>query len=136
MAGHAIAQWTRRHREIPSIDISVRLLAIPGSHACASVAAMLDAKGVAYERVDLFPALSRAWLRLCGFDGSRVPALRLEGKRVQVMCDRAGARLALARPAAVSHRADGSGSRRGDRSVGGRAAAVCRPQDHPVGAAA
>lgn len=44
---------------------------------------MLDAKGVAYNRVDLFPALSRVWLRLLGFRGGTVPALRLDGERVQ-----------------------------------------------------
>jgi glutathione S-transferase len=44
---------------------------------------MLDAKGVAYERVDLPPALSRLWLRLAGFRAGTVPALRMNGSRVQ-----------------------------------------------------
>ena len=44
---------------------------------------MLDAKGVVYERVDLFPALSRGWLRATGFAEGTVPALRLDGVRVQ-----------------------------------------------------
>ena len=63
--------------------MAVRLLAIPASHPCAAVEAMLRAKGVAYERVDLFPAFSRAWLRMCGFQGATVPALRIDGIRVQ-----------------------------------------------------
>jgi glutathione S-transferase len=63
--------------------MSVTLLAVPGSHACAAVAAMLNAKRVAYQRVDLFPALSRGWLRLAGFHGGTVPALRIDGRRVQ-----------------------------------------------------
>ena len=63
--------------------MSVRLLAVPGSHPCASVAAMLDAKGVAYERVDLLVPLSRVWLRATGFGAGTVPALRLDGTRVQ-----------------------------------------------------
>ncbi len=63
--------------------MSNRLLAIPGSHSCASVVAMLDAKGVAYSRVDLVPAFSRLWLRATGFPRGTVPALRLEGVRVQ-----------------------------------------------------
>jgi glutathione S-transferase len=63
--------------------VLVRLLAIPGSHSCAAAAAMLDAKGVAYERIDLFPAVSRIWLRLSGFDGPTVPALRLGHARIQ-----------------------------------------------------
>lgn len=44
---------------------------------------MLDRKGVAYDRVDLFPAFSRGWLRLSGFPAGTVPALRLDGARVQ-----------------------------------------------------
>lgn len=44
-------------------SVDVRLFAIPASHPCAAVAAMLDAKGVAYNRVDLYPAFSRVWLR-------------------------------------------------------------------------
>ena len=61
----------------------VRLLAIPGSHPCAAVQAMLDAKQVPYTRADLFPALSRLWLRATGFREGTVPALRLDGARVQ-----------------------------------------------------
>jgi glutathione S-transferase len=44
---------------------------------------MLDAKRVAYGRVDLIPALSRLWLRSTGFDAGTVPALHLHGVRVQ-----------------------------------------------------
>lgn len=44
---------------------------------------MLDAKGVAYDRVDLIPAFSRIWLRLLGFPAGTVPALRLDHARVQ-----------------------------------------------------
>jgi glutathione S-transferase len=44
---------------------------------------MLDAKGVVYDRIDLFPALSRVWLRLTGFPAGRVPALRMDGTRVE-----------------------------------------------------
>ena len=44
---------------------------------------MLDAKRVAYDRVDSFPAISRVWLRLTGFDAGTVPALRVNGVRIQ-----------------------------------------------------
>ena len=44
---------------------------------------MLDAKGGVYDRVDLFPGLSRVWLRLTLFPAGRVPALRLDGTRVE-----------------------------------------------------
>jgi glutathione S-transferase len=62
---------------------TAKLLAVPASHACAVAEAMLDAKRVPYRRVDLFPGLSRAWLRLTGFDGVTVPALRIDSTRVQ-----------------------------------------------------
>src|SRR4051794_11027986 len=68
--------------DVPA-GVVARLLAVPASHPCAAVAAMLDAKAVAYERVDLFPAWSRVWLRLVGFPAGTVPALRLDGARVQ-----------------------------------------------------
>jgi glutathione S-transferase len=44
---------------------------------------MLDAKRMEYDRVDLIPAFSRLWLRSTGFDAGTVPALRLDGVRVQ-----------------------------------------------------
>jgi len=44
---------------------------------------MLAAKGVRHDRVDLIPALSRAWLRMTGFPGVTVPAMRIDGARVQ-----------------------------------------------------
>jgi|tagenome__1003787_1003787.scaffolds.fasta_scaffold20798435_1 glutathione S-transferase len=63
--------------------VSVKLLAIPASHPCAAVEAILAAKSVRYERVDLIPGLSRAWLRLSGFPGATVPAMRVDGGRLQ-----------------------------------------------------
>src|SRR3954447_21609393 len=63
--------------------VPVRLLAIPGSHACATAEAMLNAKQVPHQRVDLIPVMHRLWLRLTGFAGVTVPALRIDGARVQ-----------------------------------------------------
>ena len=63
--------------------VPVKLLAIPGSHPCAAAEAMLTAKRVPYERIDLIPALSRAGLRATGFGAGTVPALRIEGTRIQ-----------------------------------------------------
>lgn len=63
--------------------MQVRLLAIPGSHPCATAEAMLKAKQVPYRRVDLIPVLHRATLRLTGFPGVTVPALRIGATRVQ-----------------------------------------------------
>lgn len=44
---------------------------------------MLDAKGVEYRRLDLFPAASQVWLRLLGYRRGTVPALRIGSIRVQ-----------------------------------------------------
>jgi glutathione S-transferase len=62
---------------------AVKLFAIPASHPCAAAGAMLEAKGIGYDRIDLFPAFSRGWLRLRGFGAGTVPALRAGRERVQ-----------------------------------------------------
>ena len=44
---------------------------------------MLRQKGVDYRRVDLVAVLHRGVLRVLGFPGITVPALRIDGRRVQ-----------------------------------------------------
>ena len=44
---------------------------------------MLERKGIDYRRVDLLPALHKPILRALGFKAVTVPALKLDGKRVQ-----------------------------------------------------
>jgi glutathione S-transferase len=44
---------------------------------------MLDHKGIPYKRTDLLPVISKMVLRAVGFPGITVPALRLNGRRVQ-----------------------------------------------------
>ena len=44
---------------------------------------MLDHKGIAYKRTDLMPVISKLALRALGFPGNTVPALKLDGSRVQ-----------------------------------------------------
>ena len=44
---------------------------------------MLERKGVAYKRVDLIAVMSKAILRAAGFPGVTVPALRIDGNKVQ-----------------------------------------------------
>jgi glutathione S-transferase len=60
-----------------------RLYVIPGSHPAMTARLMLERKGIDYERRDLIPVLSKAWLRAAGFPGVTVPALKLDGERVQ-----------------------------------------------------
>jgi glutathione S-transferase len=64
--------------------LKVTLYGIPGSHPVMSAQLMLEHKGIPYRRRDLFPVASRFIVpRLLGFDGNRVPALKIDGRRVQ-----------------------------------------------------
>jgi glutathione S-transferase len=59
------------------------LFMVPGSHPSLAAALMLEQKGIDYRRIDFAPAVHRVMLRLVGFRGRTVPALRIEGRRVQ-----------------------------------------------------
>jgi glutathione S-transferase len=63
--------------------VSARLYVIPGSHPSMSARLMLERKGVEYQRVDLMPIISKAVLRALRFPGATVPAMKLDGRRVQ-----------------------------------------------------
>lgn len=56
---------------------------IPGSHASQTARLMLEYKGIDYRRVDLIPVIAKVLLRLLGFPGSTVPAVKIDGLRVQ-----------------------------------------------------
>jgi glutathione S-transferase len=53
------------------------------SHPSQAVRKMLDLKGIEYEAVDIAPLSQRVHLRLAGFRGGTVPALKLDGRRIQ-----------------------------------------------------
>ena len=63
--------------------MTAKLYVIPASHPARTAAMMLDRKGIAYKRVDLLPMISRPTLRALRFSGVTVPALKLDGERVQ-----------------------------------------------------
>lgn len=63
--------------------MNARVYTIPGSHPGEAVQLMLRHKGIAYKRTDLFPAISRVIVRGLGFPGPTVPALKIDGRRVQ-----------------------------------------------------
>lgn len=63
--------------------MKVRLYTIPGSHPGIAIQSMLRYKGIAAERTDLMPVISKVALRLFGFPRSSVPAARIDGRRVQ-----------------------------------------------------
>jgi glutathione S-transferase len=60
-----------------------KLYVIPGSHPSRSVMLMLERKGIPYRRVDLMPVISKGALRALRFHGNTVPALKLDGDRIQ-----------------------------------------------------
>ena len=60
------------------------LYGIPGSHPVRTGELMVQYKGIPYRRVDLQPGLHRVLVRLRGFSGDRVPAVRFaDGRRAQ-----------------------------------------------------
>jgi glutathione S-transferase len=63
--------------------VNVRLFTIPGSHPGVAVQLMLKRKGIEFKRTDLFPVVSRGVVRVLGFPGQTVPALKIDGQRVQ-----------------------------------------------------
>jgi glutathione S-transferase len=63
--------------------VGATLYVIPGSHPSMTARLMLEHKGIEYRRVDLIPVISKAVLRILGFRGITVPALKLDGQRIQ-----------------------------------------------------
>ena len=63
--------------------MKARLYAIPASHPSFAAALMLDRKGIPYSRVDLPQWFHRGVLRALRFPDRTVPALVLDGRRVQ-----------------------------------------------------
>jgi glutathione S-transferase len=63
--------------------MTATLFGVPASHPTLAAELMLRQKGVAYRRIDLAAGLHRGILRALGYKGVTVPALRLNGARVQ-----------------------------------------------------
>ncbi len=63
--------------------MSARLYVIPASHPAITAELMLRHKGIAYKRTDLLPVISKGALRAVGFPGVTVPALKIDGAKVQ-----------------------------------------------------
>jgi glutathione S-transferase len=62
---------------------AVTLYVVPGSHPSMAGRLMLEHKRIDYRRIDLLPALHKPLLRAFGFKATTVPALRLNGRRLQ-----------------------------------------------------
>jgi glutathione S-transferase len=63
--------------------VDARLYVIPASHPSVAAELMLQHKGVSYKRTDLLPVISKLVLRAVGFPGITVPALKIDGQRIQ-----------------------------------------------------
>ncbi len=63
--------------------MNARLYVIPASHPSITAQLMLDHKGIAYKQTDLLPVISKGVLRAARFPGVTVPALKIDGQRVQ-----------------------------------------------------
>jgi glutathione S-transferase len=63
--------------------MKARLYAIPASHPSFAAQVMLERKGIPYSRIDLPQWFHRGAMRLLRFPATTVPALVLDGRRVQ-----------------------------------------------------
>jgi glutathione S-transferase len=63
--------------------VEARLYVIPASHPSICSELMLRHKGIEYKRVDLLPVISKLVLRGMRFPRNTVPAIKLDGRRVQ-----------------------------------------------------
>lgn len=60
-----------------------KLYVIPGSHPAMTARLTLEHKRIPYKRVDLIPGVHQAVVRANGFPAKTVPALKLEGRKLQ-----------------------------------------------------
>jgi glutathione S-transferase len=63
--------------------VRATLFALPASHPSLAAQLMLEHKGVEYRRIDLIAATQRAILPALGFPRKTVPAVRLDGAKIQ-----------------------------------------------------
>jgi glutathione S-transferase len=64
--------------------LTATLYGIPGSHAVRTGELMLEHKGIDFRRVNFPPGPHRVLVRVMGFKGDRVPAVKFEdGRRAQ-----------------------------------------------------
>jgi glutathione S-transferase len=66
---------------VPLID--AKLYWFPISHPSHAARTMLDLKGIDYKLVHVMPGNQRVHMRLAGFRGGTVPAIKLDGRRIQ-----------------------------------------------------
>ena len=65
------------------MSVTAKLYWFPLSHPGMAAKAMLELKGIPFETVEILPGAQKIHLRLAGFSAGTVPALKLDGRRVQ-----------------------------------------------------
>ncbi len=63
--------------------MTAKLYSLALSHPSHAARVMLERKGIDHEVVELLPGMHPVQLRLAGFRGGTVPALRIDGRRIQ-----------------------------------------------------
>lgn len=63
--------------------MAATLFSVPASHPSIAAMLMLEHKGIEYRRIDFVPPVHRWAVRAVGFRGRTVPALKINGRRVQ-----------------------------------------------------
>lgn len=63
--------------------MEARLYVIPASHPATSAELMLRHKGIPFKRTDLMPVVSKGVLRAIGFPRNTVPAMKIDGRKIQ-----------------------------------------------------
>jgi glutathione S-transferase len=63
--------------------VAIKLYWTPLSHPSQAVRKMLDLKGLEYELVDVIPSSQQLHTRIAGFGGGTIPAMVLDGRRIQ-----------------------------------------------------
>lgn len=74
--------WTDVRLATLALTVRVRLYTIAISHPANAARLMLEHKGIEHETVDVFPGMQAVQVRLAGFRGGTVPALRIDRRRV------------------------------------------------------
>jgi glutathione S-transferase len=64
------------------LGVRATLYAIPASNAVLTAQLALERKGIPYRRVDQLPVVHRIGMRARGFQGSTVPGLVIDGRKV------------------------------------------------------
>jgi glutathione S-transferase len=63
--------------------VKAHLYVLPASHPAFTARLMLEHKGIEYKRTDLLPVISKGVLRGLGFPRKTVPAIKIDGSKVQ-----------------------------------------------------